>query len=177
MYRYLFVLPGKVPLALEETGGLVHYRAVQLFTLLARHFDRVVMEDFLGAVHPADLADRDLICFVPSAPGKPLVLRRVGGFGEACLHPLGPAPRLSLPRGELRVDAVERSPGTQPGQLLALLRTDALQVDWIPGTSRRRSPYQMRAVWLLHPEQSVYAGPTGKIRKDNVSARAEEEWL
>jgi hypothetical protein len=177
MFRYLFVLPGKVPLAMEEVGGLVHHRAVQLFSLLARHFDRVVIEDFPGAVHPTALAERDLICFVPGDPWKSIILHLVQGFVAACLHHLAPDTRLSLPKGELRVEAVDRSPDTQPGQLLALIRADAPQVEWVRGTSRRRVQSQLRAVWLLNAEEAVYSGPTGKIRKDNVSARSEEEWF
>jgi hypothetical protein len=177
VYRYLFVLPDKVGLAVEEVSGLLHHRALQMFTLLARHFDRVVLEPFQGAVRPAALANRDLICLVPGDPWPSLVPHLVLGFVEAALQHLKPDTRLSLPKGEVIVEAVNRSPDTQPGWLLALIRTAPAQVEWVPGTSRRRGQPQFQGVWLLGAEEAVYTGRTGKITKGNSSARAEEEWL
>jgi hypothetical protein len=136
-----------------------------------------VLEPFQGAVRPAALGRRDLICLVPGDPWPSLVPHLVLGFAEAALQHLKPDTRLSLPRGEFGVEATVRSPDTQPGRLLALIRTDPAQVEWVPGTSRRRGQPQFQGVWLLAPETVVAPVRTGKITKCNSSARAEEEWL
>jgi hypothetical protein len=175
VYRYLFVLPGQSNLAMEEVSGLLHHRALQLFTLLARHFDRIVLEPFQGAVRPAGLANQDLICLVPSDPWSSLVVHLVLGFVEAGLQHLSPDTRLSLPKGGIQVEASKRSPDTQPGRLLALIRTDPAQVEWVPGTSRRRGQPQFQAVWLLGAEQVFSPRRTGTIAKSGSSARAEED--
>jgi hypothetical protein len=163
MFHYLVVVPGKGQFAVEEVSGRLHHRALHLFRLLAVSFD-CVLEPLPRRLEPVIAGGCDLVLLLPASPMDSLATHLFQGFVEAALQALEGDDRLSLPKKEVALALSDQLSVPPADQLLGLIRVEGPQVEWLPGTSRRRTPgKRLLGLWRPVAKEPVYAGPTGTV--------------
>jgi hypothetical protein len=176
MYRYLFVSKGRDHFLIEEPSGQTLHLVLQFLHRMKIVFPEVVFTRFKGRLIPPEYAKLDLVFVVPKGAAPPLLGQIIEGFAHVTFNHPEPGTRIRSTgkqckiligrRTQRQCDAapVEHSFAIGSKFLVALLRLDAIQTQWLPGTTSGRKPGKRRLAFFIdRAGEPLFDGKRGRF--------------
>jgi hypothetical protein len=176
MFKYLVITRNGLQLELEEESGTTLYRTREFLRLLKDRFPEVIFTRFKGKPTRPEFGDLDLVLITPHDPPTALLGQLIEGYLIQLVNSDDPGLKVRLAKHELKIDLggrKKREVGgdtlladrfeTSSRKLVAILRMEAVDPQWLHGTSARLKPETRFGFFVSTRQDEIYNGRRGSI--------------